>query len=153
MAMDTMRFEKMGMFDSIFLKMKCPYCGETHLMEFQTKDLSNSLSVFKKGGFVGKKFTFLEVTGDCHSNHCQDVADKRDMIRQGTPSGFGALFEAKVEVKDGVITGKIYDLVLEEESTEKFVNKHKIKWKDTYKGRKNGKAIVFPRDGKNGRMF
>ncbi|GAI09861.1 unnamed protein product, partial [marine sediment metagenome] len=28
----------MGLYDSIYLKVKCPYCGETSRMEFQTKD-------------------------------------------------------------------------------------------------------------------
>ena len=138
----------MGMFDTAYVDFECPYCHKKGKMEFQTKDLERSLSVFLPGESIGTtKLNFISVTGDCHSEICQEVADKRDIIRQGCPSGFGTLFNAKIRVKDGVLTNEVYDVELDDENTEQYVDAHKEVWKGRYKGRKDGKAIFFR--GKN----
>jgi hypothetical protein len=36
----------MGMYDIIMVTMNCPYCGHFVQIEYQTKDLSNSLNVY-----------------------------------------------------------------------------------------------------------
>ena len=95
-------------------------------MEFQTKDLDCVMDNFKKGDFVSKRFNFVDCTADCHSEECQARAD------------FGSLFEAKVEIKKGKITGKIFDIVTHKEYTNKWLNnpKRKKKWIKKYKPRK-----------------
>jgi len=128
----------MGLFDSIYLRKKCPYCGKISDMEFQTKDLDCVMDNFKKGDFVSKRFNFVDCTADCHSEECQARADKNGVVFQGCPSGFGSLFEAKVEIKKGKITGKIFDIVTHKEYTNKWLNnpKRKKKWIKKYKPRK-----------------
>ena len=115
------------MFDRIFVWMKCPYCGDYDKLELQTKDLDNSLHDYitvdkftvdvaktRKGyrkcfgdgwyeeAIIPKEFSklkFIDGCGDCHSPKCQFDADRRDVIQQGIPSGFGRCFDAKLDIK------------------------------------------------------
>jgi len=143
MGLSAQEMVKMGMYDSVYMEFECPYCHKKGKIEFQTKDLERSLSRFVPGESVGTKLDFISVTGDCHSEICQEVADKRDIIRQGSPSGFGALFNAKIRVKDGILTDEVFDIELDDESTEEYVRAHNEVWKGRYKGRRDGKAIFF----------
>lgn len=79
----------MGMFDSVLLDIKCPYCGETSEMECQTKQVHCVLMVWKKGDFVSRDFKSLECITDCHSNKCS-----------------GEYFYVDVILKRGKVTGK-----------------------------------------------
>ena len=119
------------MFDRVWVKMDCPYCGENGVIELQTKDLSNCLDDYEVGDKVPSKFNELDCVGDCHSLKCQEFADKRDIIRQGCPSGFGRLFNAKVKVEKGKITGKVTTDTSEHE-TDSYVDTNKKKWLKKY---------------------
>ena len=93
----------MGMFDSIVLKMKCPYCGMTSEMEAQTKELNSDLDIWKKGDYIGtKKYIYLDCIADCHSNKCVNHENKR----LGYVSGFGRMFDVKIFLDKGIVNGK-----------------------------------------------
>ena len=119
----------MGLFDRVYLNVKCPYCGEKSEMEFQTKDFKEHMDSFRKGDYVSKKFNYLNAVATCHSKKCRAVAEKVGMLRYGDPSIHSTLFEAKVELKDGKVTGKIFDVEIYEEYTKEFLNKPKNKKK------------------------
>jgi len=58
----------MGMFDSIYLKIKCPHCGIEQECECQTKDLDCELNVYRIGNYVGE-FDDLWTLSDCSKCH------------------------------------------------------------------------------------
>lgn len=92
----------MGMYDSIYLKAKCPYCGEVSEIEFQTKDTSCTLHIWRVGDFVDGQLKQLNTIADCRSKKCRQAEDNK----VGYVSGFGSMFDAIVFLKRGVITGK-----------------------------------------------
>ena len=100
----------MGMFDSIKIDARCPYCGKTSEIEFQTKELDCTLEVWSKGDYVGTdKLNRLDCIADCHSEECVDYADRKT----GYKSGFGRMFEADIILADGRVTGEfvVTDLI------------------------------------------
>lgn len=133
----------MGCYDMVFLEIECPFCGLKSEIELQTKDLEQMFCVYRKGDRVkgADQFKYLNVTGCCHSPTCQERADKAWIAIQGSPSGFGALFYAKVKLKNGIVTGKIFDIKIDEDFTEESVNKVKDKWKGKYKTRKESDQL------------
>ena len=153
----------MGMFDTIKVFQRCPYCKKYQYFDAQTKNLDNAmwdweslpndwfnkikkktlfeidrlqknLPVFKKTPYDKsakvwksqgekmeamarvpdefKELKCIEVTTDCHSKICQEFADKRDIIQQGSPSGFGRMFDGKIKIKNGYLIGDIYNIEL-----------------------------------------
>lgn len=74
-----------------------------------------------------KDLKFVNVIAGCHSARCQFDADRDDIIRQGCPSGFGRQFTGKIAVKDGLLTGNIYDIE-KDDFNEKKLNR----WKTLY---------------------
>jgi hypothetical protein len=153
----------MGMYDTIHVYQRCPYCGKHQSFDAQTKDLDDAmwnfyslpddwfvkkpnsfgspqrkfrlgLPVFKEfpmdkadkvwknqaerreaSATVPKKYKQLKSVGvivDCHSAECQAWADKKDIKRQGCPSGFGRMFDGKIKVSKGYLIGEIYDIQL-----------------------------------------
>lgn len=65
----------------------------------------------------------IEVIVDCHSIECQFVADRREILSQGMPSGFGRMFNGKIKIEDEMLIGKVVDIVLDdlvEEKLEKY---------------------------------
>lgn len=93
----------MGMFDSAYIDIKCPYCGQKSEIECQTKELDCSLDVWRKGDFVGDKtLTHLDCIADCRSKECMDFEEKRIGYR----SGFGRMFYVNVKLEDGIVTGE-----------------------------------------------
>jgi hypothetical protein len=125
----------MGMYDSVMVKMICPYCGKSSNIEFQTKDLDCALDVFHVGDKVTDKLTYLDVIGDCHTPECQARSDKYSCSVQKSASGFGALFDAKIKVKDGTITDEVYDIITSEQYTDVYIESVKDKWEPYYKPR------------------
>lgn len=128
----------MEMFDIITIPFKCPYCGMKSHMEFQTKDLENMLKRLKPGDRISNietDYDFLSVVGSCHSPECQARADKFACTFQQCASGFGALFNAKIRIKDGIITNDIFDIEIDEDYTDEHLNSVKDKWKSYYKPR------------------
>lgn len=94
------------MFDSIFLKVKCPFCGQTSEMEAQTKELECELRRYKVGGNIETPGTeHLECITECLSDECRDRAERRQGYRGG-----GSFFDIDIETPLGLITGK-YKLV------------------------------------------
>jgi|GEM_PF-2395667 len=141
----------MGMYDSIFMECKCPYCGETSRMEFQTKDLGRTLYSYEPGNSVSefteifpastpdnvvrRPLQHLNVNGQCKSAKCQEIADKLWIILQGRPSGFGAIFGAKLKLVNGIISNELFDIDPNDRCTEEYVNAHKNVWEGIYKPR------------------
>lgn len=74
-----------------------------------------------------KNLKYVEVTADCHSKICQEWADKRDIIRQGIPSGFGRMFEGKIKIKKGYLIGDIYDIELVDKILPRKTNERRKK--------------------------
>jgi hypothetical protein len=74
----------MGMFDSIYLNMKCPYCGKDSEMEAQTKELEQELKVWRKGDHIGTDdYNSLGCTASCHSDECVDFIIKKRGTKVG----------------------------------------------------------------------
>jgi len=97
----------MGMFDSFMLKVKCPYCGEEGIIEFQTKQFDCAMFVWNEGEqFTGmniEKGIVEEVYGGCNSGECNNWQIKRD----GYKSGFGRQFYCDVQIIDKRVNGAI----------------------------------------------
>lgn len=155
----------MGMFDSIYVYMICPYCKEFQNFECQTKDLTNScydynalheewfthpmerkfrvkLPVFPQFPFDReytvwknqaerteamakvpkefKKLKFVTVIADCNSTKCHKWAKERDVREQGFFSGFGRMFHGKIRIKNEMIIGKVYDIILSDNRQKDF---------------------------------
>lgn len=95
------------MFDSIYLDMKCPYCGLKSEMEAQTKELESELNIWRKGDYIGTdKYDHLVCIADCQSDECMEFMLKK----QGYRSGFGRGFDTKIILDKGVVNGE-YEIV------------------------------------------
>lgn len=92
----------MGMFDSVRIDIKCPFCGNTSEIECQTKELDCQMHGWRKGDFVSDKFNYLKTIADCLSEECIDYVYKEI----GYHSGFGRVFYVKVILEKGVVTGE-----------------------------------------------
>jgi len=57
----------MGMFDSIYLDITCPNCGDKARNEAQTKDLENELEVWEVGDWVTDELHELECIAACEN--------------------------------------------------------------------------------------
>ena len=63
----------MGMFDSIYMNVKCPYCGISCEREIQTKDLDSVLLTLRPGDSIDKDYqdlTQIEGVVECTSIVC-----------------------------------------------------------------------------------
>lgn len=93
----------MGMFDSIMLDIKCPYCKKVSEIECQTKIFDCSLEVWKKGDYVGtKQYNHVNTIADCLSPECKQYQIKE----LGYSSGFGRMFTVQVKLEEGIVTGE-----------------------------------------------
>jgi hypothetical protein len=92
----------MGMFDSVRIKMKCPYCGESSIIEAQTKELECNLEEWKVGDFVTDKVDHLVCIADCVQPKCKEFVTKKN----GHWGGFGRMFDVKIFLKDGKVSGE-----------------------------------------------
>lgn len=90
----------MGMYDSVKIKIKCPYCGEESEIEAQTKELDCTLEVWKVGDFVSDKFNYLDCVADCLQPECK----KASML--GYHSRIGRFFNVRIFLKKGKVSGK-----------------------------------------------
>lgn len=79
-----------------------------------------------------KHLKFVDVVADCHSIECQFDADRRDILWQGIPSGFGKFFDGKIMIKDGYLTGEVKDIEKRKGYAEKILCKYKIKYKKVF---------------------
>lgn len=95
----------MGMYDSLMIDVKCPKCGETSCMEFQTKETDGLMKMFKIGDDITKDLWSSDTSKvdglvDCMSDKC--VKDTNE--RLGYVSGSGYIFPIAVLLNNGVIT-------------------------------------------------
>lgn len=96
------------MFDSIFMPIKCPFCGQTFEMECQTKDLDCRLHRWKVGDNTEHpEEKELYCCATCASETCP-AYETRTVL--SCRLGRGRLFDLIVETPLGLITGK-YRLV------------------------------------------
>jgi len=95
----------MGMFDSLYIQLKCPNCGDEGEKECQTKDLECGLNNYHVGESIGtRQFRWLDVSIRCHSETCQKWQEARDGYR----SGFGYGWDGWAEIDEqGRITGRV----------------------------------------------
>lgn len=96
----------MGMFDSIYLDVKCPRCGADGLKEFQTKDMECELNTYHAGDKVADdKYRYLDCRAMCVSPEC--LKWEQDTYK-GMSNGFGFGWDARVKVAEGgIIVGSI----------------------------------------------
>lgn len=73
----------MGMYDSIYIDVVCPHCGDGQEKEVQTKELDQQLEVYRKGDFVCK-FNDLYCITQCDC---------------------GEFFRLNVHLANGIVTG------------------------------------------------
>ena len=135
----------MGCYDVLFLAIECPYCERESLIEFQTKDMDSVFDIFRKGDRIPEgcnHLEYLDCIGDCHSPECRERADKDWIIAQGSPSGCGLLFNVKVELKVGVVTGKIFNIRKNEKDLDKHIEENKDKWEGIYVPRKDDSRVL-----------
>ena len=88
----------MGMYDTINLDVKCPYCGETSFMGVQTKDLVNCLYEFQVGDHVSDRFNYLYAIAECKKQGCKGNQNSAEYLK--------GLFDITIELVCGIITGK-----------------------------------------------
>lgn len=100
----------MGLYDSIYLDVTCPGCGEESAMECQTKALSCEMNEYRKGDFVlgGKVLTEMTETSKIHC-----IAECGSEKCNGKFKGLGGLEDSKktfiylhVVLRGGSVTGE-----------------------------------------------
>jgi len=92
----------MGMFDSVYIDIECPFCGKISLLECQTKDTDCELNVWKKGDDTEyDNLEYLDCIADCHSRECK----KRAFKKLGFSDGLGMVFDVYVILDKGIVTG------------------------------------------------
>lgn len=103
----------MGMFDSIYLPLKCPNCGDEGEKELQTKDLRCFMDGYRVGDSIGTtQFRWLYCYAGCCSKACLAWEEAENVKRKsegkGTSHGFGYSWDCFAEVDElGRITGKV----------------------------------------------
>ena len=95
----------MGMFDTIILPIKCPFCGQVSDMECQTKDMESMLEVYYVGDYVGDVFVetgTLRCITECQSEECSSEIALTETFRVKR----GKYFDLQLRVENGEITGE-----------------------------------------------
>lgn len=99
----------MGMFDSFMLKVKCPYCGDEDVREFQTKDFDCVLSRWSEGDVFNPVTITINdgivrsVYGSCNEKEC------RKYHKEKYPNSFsgGRLFNCDVVIENNRVKSAI----------------------------------------------
>ena len=99
----------MGLYDSICMEMKCPYCKEISEMEFQTKEGDYCMTNYHIGDkFQDGQFRVVDAIGGCRSLTCQFESAKESVWTNGYYGGFSRSFDVKIFCDSkGRITNKI----------------------------------------------
>lgn len=93
----------MGMFDSAYIVVKCPQCGNEAELECQSKDkLWPSLEVWRVGDFVDAELTELDTICECRSEQCLKPPQYPGI--QSIRSGY--YFNPIIKLKDGYLTSE-----------------------------------------------
>ena len=98
----------MGLYDSIYLDVTCPGCGEESMMECQTKDLECEMNEYFRGDFVLSKKLLTEMTetkklyctAECKSMECSKKANTLNR----------SYFTIYVILRGGSITGEYINI-------------------------------------------
>jgi hypothetical protein len=120
----------MGTFDTLkALGFKCPYCGSSTAVDFQTKDADCMMGkyyvhepgTFKRGnerikncmmcdggwGMSGKEhlainnrqLSYVSALGSCQSPECSVIGRARDVLEGGYTSGFGRSIDVEFSIE------------------------------------------------------
>jgi hypothetical protein len=102
----------MGLYDSIYLRVKCPKCKQENLLECQTKDLGCSMEEYFIDDHIDTKSNglFSEITQvkkvhcitECRSYECLEVVRMPD----GKKEKKGYYFMLYLILRGGKITGE-----------------------------------------------
>lgn len=97
----------MGMFDSIYIDITCPFCKTTSNIECQTKELDCILNAYHTGDDITDKHNYLDCIADCQSEECLMHEEKK----RGYRSGFGRMFNVRIFIDNGKVSGnyKIFE--------------------------------------------
>ena len=99
----------MGMYDSFYIDIECPYCHCITKIECQTKELFLELRRWEKGDSINTtQYNYLDCIADCRSLECKAWENKEI----GYVSGFGRSFEVRIKLKEGIVTGE-YEILEE----------------------------------------
>ena len=99
----------MGMFDSFYLKAKCPHCGETNEIEFQTKQFSCNMFSWRQGDTFNYEGMELitgivkGIYGGCRSKECTEY----EKIKNLNLIGFGRILYCDVLIENRIVKGAI----------------------------------------------
>lgn len=93
----------MGMYDSIIMRVKCPYCGEEKLHRLQTKSLACELHILSPGDYTGGYDSPIDVIFECESAPCMQY-----MRDNNFDDSHGRAINMKIDVYDGIISEKYY---------------------------------------------
>ena len=104
----------MGMFDTIYLEVKCPECGEESMVECQTKDLECELNEYFKGDFVASKKLLTEIT-ETRKLYCTAECRSLECVRtikmfNGFEIKRGRFFNIYIILRGGSITGEYINI-------------------------------------------
>lgn len=102
------------MYDTIYINVKCPKCGEASITACQTKDLDCELNEYFVDDFVLPNKLLTEITekktihciAECLSNECA----KNTKTISGAENLRGHYFKIFVILRGGIITGEYIDI-------------------------------------------
>jgi hypothetical protein len=98
----------MGLYDTILIEYKCPYCGQVSRVGFQTKDGGSGMYTFEVGDEFDSQLKFVRAIGDCRSFVCQLEAAKEAVWTMGYYGGFSRSFDVTIDLdNEGKITDEI----------------------------------------------
>lgn len=94
----------MGMFDSVFIQVKCPFCGVTSEMECQTKEFYGSLQRWRKGDNTGhpEVSELDDCFVVCENDRCPGSPKAQSLYQPAGDKSFTIAVDAPL----GLITGK-----------------------------------------------
>ena len=94
----------MGMFDSFYLKVKCPHCGNVDVIEFQTKDFDCNLNTWREGDVFDamkiEKGMIENVYGGCRVKNNPSCGREWEKVENPNFHGFGRPVYCDVLIED-----------------------------------------------------
>jgi len=98
----TNKNKAMGVFSTILIDIRCPFCNEISEMESQTQELDEDFEVFREGDFLNTELKELDCVTSCTNTKCK----KETIKKHGYWDGFGRIFDVKIILNDNKITGE-----------------------------------------------
>lgn len=104
----------MGMYDTIYIKVKCPKCKGLSLTACQTKDLDCELNEYFVGDFALSNKLLTEITVKeaihCIAECVSDECIKNTKTISGAEYSRGHYFKIFIILRGGIITGEYIDI-------------------------------------------